>query len=232
MTSENSTTIQELLAALKDLRSEPRLSAEFDPPKYVHRIPQRPTVINGTKCRPRDIRDFDGMPLYYVLDESVSGTPEAVAVFSDLEKLRNAVGAVYLPGVDEEAKPGSRAAAAAERTTLGGYVDLYEHKNFGGAKWTFWASWGPISNFTRVYPTLWWTSDINDLVSSMDANVNANPVGTVAWSVLYEHIDFRGEQLWTSNREFYPPDTGGGVRSYLGDIWNDRASSLAHGYSI
>jgi hypothetical protein len=167
-----------------------------------------------------------------VIDEEAQRSGE-VAVFTNEDEARAAMGAelVAEPDISDQ-EIGVESTALTAQVTLGGYVNLHEHIDYGGATWAFYPSWGAIPDFRRVYPTLWWFTNINDRVSSIDVNVNADPPGTVAWVILYRDINFGGDQLWTSSSYSYD-DGGGGMRRNLVSIgWNDAASSLRYGYSL
>jgi hypothetical protein len=123
--------------------------------------------------------------------------------------------------------------ALAAGGTWYGYVDLFEHANYQGAQWSFYPEWGAIPDFRRVYPTAWWTTDINDRVSSVDVNIWFGPPQRVAWVWLFSEVGYWGDGLATSSSYSYPPETGAGMRANLADVgFNDRASSLMYTFSV
>jgi hypothetical protein len=200
----------------------PRPMLPFQVPRLVHRVPRRRVRIDGESQPPRAVQRLDGQPLIYILDDNTLATGE-LSIFTAPEHAVEATGF-------QSWTPGTADAPDAQGVTFGGYVSLYQHIYYQGYEWNFYPGWGPIPDFRHVYG--WSNIDINDQVSSMDVNVNANPVGTIAWVVLYSDISFGGDQLWTSDSFAYD-DQGGGMRANLVDIgWNDVASSLAYGYSV
>jgi hypothetical protein len=176
------------------------------------------------------VQKLDGVPLIYVLDRNYLDKGE-VSIFTTPELAIEATGASRWP-IEGQA-PGQMtrpSLASAQAVTLGGYVSLFKDINYGRAQWDFYPHWGTISDFRHVYGVFGYS--INDEVSSMDVNVHADPPGTEAWVILYEDIDFAGEQLWTSDSVIYD-DGGPGMRADFDNIgWNDRASALAYGYSV
>jgi hypothetical protein len=94
-----------------------------------------------------------------------------------------------------------------------GSVVLYDNADFEWPRWFFTQSWGDIPNFTCVYPTLWWCTNINDRVRSIENNALSN------FTVFFEHVNFGGSQLWVTE----------GIVSDLSMIgWSDRISSMAY----
>lgn len=204
------------------------LSSVYERPRMVHKVPRRPIRLEGDRCQSRIVQRFDGHPLYWVLDKnaleggeiSVFTRPDTAKLFRDTLFMASEE---ILSNKNEISESGQVLTEGfmSGGYFFGGYVDLYEHINYQGVRWTFWASWGNIPDFTKVFPTLWWTSNINDRVSSVDSNIKANPPGTLPWTVLYEHINFEGSQLWIPN--------GLGLVDSLVDYgWNDIASSMSY----
>lgn len=111
---------------------------------------------------------------------------------------------------------------------VGGYVDLYEHVGFTGAKWYFDVGWGTIRDFRKVYPTLWWHTNIDNKVSSVDVNI-AYADGNIrenAYVILFEEPNLRGSQLWLWSGA---AQIGPGMYDDLGVYgWNDVASSMRY----
>lgn len=112
---------------------------------------------------------------------------------------------------------------------VGGYVNLHEHVNFGGAQWTFWADWGTIRDFTRVYCWLWFCTNINDRVSSVDVNINYKD-GTIpqqAFVVLFQDVQLGGASINLHSTTVTP--AGPGMFDDLGLFgFNDLASSMRY----
>jgi hypothetical protein len=86
-------------------------------------------------------------------------------------------------------------------------VILYEHADFGGNHLVL--TGDDASLVDDIMSTvLWWNTSWNDQVSSLRVID-----GTVS---LYEHIGFGGQKI----------DFGPGDYAYIGDLWNDNASSV------
>jgi hypothetical protein len=198
-----------------------RIAPGYERPWMVHKVPRRPIRLDGDSCQPRIVQKFDGHPLYWVLDKTALEGGE-VSVFTRPDHAKQFRDS--LPRAPEDAPSskneiGVSAQALTAGVTLSGYVVLHEHINFGGDSWLFWAGWGNIPDFTRVYPPLGYS--INDLVSSVDTNIRANPPGVLPWTVLHEHINFAGSQLWI-------PNDIGLVDDLRVHGWNDIASSMSY----
>lgn len=213
-----------------------RPTSDYQKPSNIHRVPRSSMIrLNGERVAANQVQRFDGQPLYYVLDKDAHETGE-VTIFTQARDAQQyaAVSFVDASPTENTADVGVPLSGAPSlaSVTLNGYVELFQHINYSGSAWTFYPSWGAIPDFSKVYPTLWWHTNIEDRVSSMDVNVHADPPGTVAWVILYADRNFGGSQLWTSSHYSYD-DRGGGMRKDLGSIgWNDLASSLRYGYSI
>lgn len=199
----------------------------YERPRLVHKVPKRAIRLDGEIANPHVVQKFDGKPLYYVLDKTAFGGGE-VSVFSTVEQAKQYR---QLGEGSKQAESSIKADGQAGLApgTTGGYVTLHEHIDYGGAAWTFWANWGSIPDFRKVFPVLWWTTNINDRVSSIDTNIVANPAGTIVWTVLYQHINFQGSQLWISNADIQWFEEGPGLVRDLSIVgWNDVASSMSY----
>jgi hypothetical protein len=233
--SGEAATLAELLEALKlRERSLPRPVDEYEPAPYVHRVGRHRILLDGESSPPSSVQRFDGQPLYYVLDRDArdGGKVKVFTRQEDLLEYTQAASMLPYGHAELNERIGRSSQALTQDVTFYGYVDLFEHIDYVGARWRFHPNWGAIPDFTRVYPTLWWSTNINDKVSSMDVNVKADPPGTIAWVVLFDDINFGGNQLWTSDSESYDDGGGGLRRNFVNIGWNDIASSLAYGYSL
>jgi hypothetical protein len=211
---------------------ELRTAPAYERPQMVHKVPRQMIRLDGDRCQPSIVQRFDGKPLYYILDRTAFESGE-VSVFTRPEYAQQFRGGTVkasenASSADKETRVVS-SQALTSGVKLGGYVVLHERINYGGAGWLFWASWGNIPDFRSVYPTLWWSTNINDRVSSVDTNIKANPVGVKPWTVLYQHINFQGAQLWISNDDVQFFQEGPGLVRDLQLIgFNDVASSMSY----
>jgi hypothetical protein len=201
-----------------------RIAPGYERPRMVHKIPRGTFRLEGERCKPKMVQKFDGKPLYWVLDQTaLEGGEASVFISPDSAKAFRE----SLPKVLEEAPLNKNLVNESTQLSagivLGGEVILYEDANRRGAAWKFYPSWGNIPDFTRVYPTLWWTTNINDRVSSIYTSITSN-TSTPAWTILHEHINFEGSQFWIE--ESY------GLGFVEKDLdfwgWNDRASSMSY----
>jgi hypothetical protein len=210
----------------------------------IHKIPSIPLLLDGRPAAPEAVKDFDGKPLDYILDE-LARDGESLRVFSDQDEAEQ-----YLAGKSEgEQASGSPRVAYARINSIntgsspqeiadviGGSVFLYEHVNYRGSRWGFNAGstsnpgsdpghfpgHGNIPDFRRVFCFLGLCQNINDKVSSV---WNASEVWAYVrprrgYAILHEHINFQGSRLWILQRAFYPDLTRYG--------WNDIASSMSY----
>ncbi|WP_180131579.1 hypothetical protein [Rhodoferax sp. BLA1] len=206
-----------------------------DDPKYcIHQIPSLPIKLNGKSAAPESVKDFDGKPLIYVIDDA-AGAGDVLPVFSVPEKAMAYV--ADAPGKQKVKARGSfslNTGSTPQQVAdlVGGAVFLFEHINYGGSKWDFYAGTtgypshnpgqGNVADFRRVFCFLWWCQNINDRVSSIQnqSEVWAYVRPQRSFAVLHEHINFQGSQLWVPERRLIPNLVPFG--------WNDRASSLSY----
>jgi len=211
---------------------------EDSPQKCIHQIPTIPLKLNGKSAARESIKDFDGKPLYFVLDEAgLAG--DVLQVFSTpdkaLEFFRRTSNKPKSKTNNALINIGTGSSAQDIANAIGGTVTLFEHTNFGGAQWTFTAGTaandghayqsgdGNIGDFRRVLCFLWWCQNINDRVSSIQNNSEVwrelRPQRSFA--VLHEHINFGGSQLLIPERS--------SIQDLVPFGWNDRGSSLSYG---
>jgi hypothetical protein len=203
-------------------------SLEEDNKEIFHQIPSINIMIDGVQTDPEKIKEFDGTPLYYVADDHTIND-KVLNVFTSVNLKEK-----YFSNIGQSTNNNNGIEMREHGPELGGYVELSEHKDYGGARWFFDVRWGNIPKFSCVYPTLWWCTNINDKVSSVDTNVkklhspfpgHIDPAtGTVVpypKTILYEHENYGGSQLTLINAV--------GLYPHLGNYgWNDRASSMSY----
>jgi hypothetical protein len=209
--------------------------------ELTHRAPQLPVLLDGkTRVEPGAVRRFAGQPLHTVVDtEAAQG--EVLRVYTDQEKAKE-----YLSGlkIEDPEAPGSpnlglRSTQPDARSQSGphppisggsngppggvppnsGYIDLYEHVDWGGAVWRV-REWERVTvpDFTKDLKCCgflaWGWVNANDKASSVDCMVSGN----APWVVLWEHINQGGSSIGIWGRSM--------VSSLVPYGWNDRASSL------
>jgi hypothetical protein len=236
-------------------RRMPR-AAESRRPSKIHKIPRRPIQIDGERCAPERVLRFNGRPLHWVLDVDAYEGRE-LSVFSQAEyasEFRKSAASALLkrftdnkPTAPPESSNAPDYGAMAQGALpidggghLWGEVILYEHADFLGSSWGFSADWGSIPNFLQVYPTAWWSTDINDRVSSVRNDLEATGAtglsdGKIPWVILYQDINYGGSTLsipggkyasrWNAQGGLDPTF---GEEPNLGSFWNDLASSLSY----
>lgn len=192
--------------------------------------PAMSVLLDGKSVEPRQLVWHPCPTLQYVV------TPDTMAEDTLRVFTQPAAAAEYVQDVQQRyarekgvpravaSAPGGRRLRATQgyHGPVGGYIELFEHIDYGGSRWTFWADWGTQRDFRRVY----W--NINDRVSSADCYVDYidGNVPYDAFVILFEHINLGGNQLW-----LWSGAAPGGPGKYpdLGSYgWNDLASSLRY----
>jgi hypothetical protein len=201
----------------------------------THRLPTLPIVIDGKRAHPSAIRRHAGRALHTVVDhDALAG--EVLQVFTDREKAEEhikdqtfaepeAPGEPLMrlrdPELDADGSPlpvaGGSDGPPGGVPPDGGYVDLYEHQDWGGCTWRV-LEWEHKT--VRDYRDLWacgflawgWRN-ANDQITCIDAMIS----GAKPMLVLAEHILLGGSWIWFPGRAFVP--------SLVPYGWNDRASS-------
>ena len=222
------TGLEQAASRTGDDRSEPAT------PTCIHKIPLMPVAIDGKRAAVEAVKDFDGKPLIYLLDEAARDG-ELLRVFSQPGKaLRHLEDnpASPKPAKKSKAPPVTLSTSSSPQqiaNAIGGSVFLWENSNFAGWLWRFGAGTtsssggrqagnGNISDFrTAVF-----LQNINDKVSSVSnqSEVWANLRPQRSFVVLHQHINFAGAQLWVPERQGFSD-----LRQFG---WNDVASSLSY----
>lgn len=212
-----------------------------------HFPPQMPLFIDGSEEDPRAIGELNGVPLHYVMDEhalagnrlSVFTTSQAAerhcletldqALAPDLrnralaELKQNLLEATSRPEplpADSQlvSSPLLVAAYPPGGVPLGrGYVDLYEHVNWGGCRWRLleWEKTAWNLRDVEACGFLWWGEiDASRKVSCIDAQIS----GQRPMLVLADQPNLGGSWYWIPGRSFVP--------SLVPHGWNDRARSV------
>jgi hypothetical protein len=206
--------------------------------ELTHRVPKLPVLVDGkTRIEPSAIRRFTGQPLFTVVDaEAAQG--EILRVFTDQDKAKEYLSAVKIddpavPGSPDrglrpiQTDPKSQASPIAGGSNgppggvppNSGYIDLYEHVDYGGAVWRV-REWERVTvgDFSKDLMCCgflaWGWISANDMVSSVDCMVS----GDAPWVVLWEDADLMGNSIGIWGRSM--------VDSLVPYGWNDRASSL------
>lgn len=199
-------------------------SVTQDAPKkeqLVHEVPKVPTKIDGVQVEPQKVKDYDGKPLYYVVDPGKDAGQEddTLQVFSNEKKAReHARKTAASRGRPAEAASDASAQSFCPVPLGSGRDQLYEHPCFGGKTVDFGHDEN-VPDFRRVKCFLWVCTNYNDKASSIVIPIRLGETQT-RYAILHEHINYGGSQLWIP-RGFVYDDLG-----VYG--WNDRASSLSH----
>jgi len=208
------------------------------PQTCFHQIPTIPLKLDGRSVAPESVKDFDGKPLYYVLDEAgLAG--DVLQVFSTPDKankflIRSLIKPKAVANMDQ-ITVGTGSSPQDIANAIYGSVSLFEHINFGGAKWDFAASTsgndgqpnhpvgdGNIGDFRRVYCFLWWCQNIGGKVSSIQNNTDVYNyvLPQQSFVILHDNVNFGGSQLVVPAR--------GAIENMVPIGWNDRAFSLSY----
>ncbi len=184
----------------------------------IHKVPSVPIMLDSTSVPPEKVKEFDGQPLYYVLDKQAlaEGVPQVFTTPEKALEYRNRAVAKPKPPASQQ---GSVSRETAIEAAFGGYVSLYELPNFYGSNWDIDPGYGDIPDFRYVFCPF--CTNINDKVSSVDTYIWPY-YGYTVWTVLFEHIEFQGSQLWIENPGWVPDLAPWG--------WNDVASSMAYAW--
>ena len=185
----------------------------------THQAPQVPLFVDGAAIDPKDISQFDGRPLEFLIVDKPGAQSELHAStgtpISDLMKNLH-VSALLNPG-GQPALGQLLATAVQVGSGPGpgpynyGQVQMFQDIEYGN-NW-FWCAAGQrIPDLRQISRgcTLWWCGDWNDQISSTAA--------TESWIAYYWDIWYQGSVLW--QRPLQPiPD----MRLYG---WNDQISSV------
>ena len=209
------------IGAVNDLQYESSPDITPEARTIIHRVPSVPIILDGEKAPPERVKEFDGRPLYYLLDsrEPHGGVLQVFSTMERLHEYRNGV----IAGIKRRTGQGSDGALRMEVTPAGspfvGEVGLYEHKGWRGRNWWFSAMDGFVPDFTKCWN---WFLPLNDKASSLDTDVYVNVAGWYwpVYTLLYEHIDYEGSVWWIEN----PQE----IESFVPYGWNDRASSMSY----
>jgi hypothetical protein len=165
---------------------------------------------------------------------------EVLRVFTDQEKAKEYLSGLKLPDVEAPGSPDRgirpepqdpRSQSSAHPPISGGqeppggvppdsgYIDLYEHTDWGGAVWRV-REWEhkTVADFSTDLMCCgflaWGWVSANDMASSVDCMVSGN----APFVVLFEDADLMGSSIGIWGRSMVP--------SLVPYGWNDRASSL------
>jgi hypothetical protein len=188
--------------------SQPPSNQQEDKDKL--KLPTVPIILDDQEVEAEALEKYDQKSLIYVLDKS-SFEKGVIRIFTDAEKARQ-----YRQAVEAQERGSllKRDTTTSSARVASESVILYEESVYRGNGWTFHLGSTDIRNFRRVYPTLWWTHDIDNKISSL---CNYFPYH---WVVLYDLPFYGGAQFWVYPNECIP---------YLSTYgWNDRASSMGY----
>jgi len=177
----------------------------------AHKVPRMPIMIDQSRADPMDVRDLRGQPLHTVLDDDgLNG--KMLQIFTSKDKAED-----YLKDVLSGKLTSRRAKRAADAIPPGtGYLELYEHIDFGGCSWRLLEA--NIGNQVNDYSTLiscgflWWGwRNANNMISSADIIVGRAAV------VFYDDINLAGSSFAVPGEAWIP--------NLVDHGWNDRFSS-------
>ncbi len=194
----------------------------------AHKVPRIPVMIDQSKADARDVRAFSGRPLHTVIDpDALSGEMLQIFTVRDsaqafARSLPRNTGAL-LPKTEGKPSAGEtgtlRAALTAGVPPDGGYMELYEHVDFGGCLWRLLEQNShTVGNYGNLWAGgfLWWGwKNANNTISSFDIRVSADCV-TFFDAINLDFGDF-SNTLWVPGDAWVPNLVPFG--------WNDRISS-------
>lgn len=171
-----------------------------------HKIPQVPVVIDGVRQAPEKIQQFDGQPLYFVLDKQAQ-QEGVVYVFTTRAKVRE-----YLETQGLMPEAGTTAVQPEHWDYNDPRSLFYRDAKYGSNSMGVPAGYA-YSDLTKVYWGGWIWQDWSDEISS----VRATPLSSATY--LFEHENFGGS--------YFLIHTGDDI-SYLNVYgWDDKATSIA-----
>ena len=217
---------------------QPHQAVGEKPAPIVHAIPTLPIKLDGKRAAAESVKDFDGKPLHFVVDEaSLAG--EAISVFTEPRGAQDfiakqgdqtVIGAKGAKGRVVNIGTGSSPQEIAD--AIGGAIFLFQHINFGGSLWRFntgatgfpnrVAGDGNVSDLSRVYCFLWWCQNISQQVSSIQnqSEVWADVRPARAFAILHDQPNFGGSTFTVPQRT--------SIASLVPFGWNDRAASMSY----
>jgi len=209
-------------------------------PREQRQPPKMAVTLDDKKADPRDIAHHPFPHLIYVVtpetmdDETLRVYIRAEAAMEYIKDVQARHRKAEQPSENKVLRSPSALSTMSQGLTqgyygtVGGYVTLHEHVNYGGAAWTFWADWGTIRDFRSVFCFLWWCQNIDNQVSSVDVNIDyIDPaIPQMAYVILFANPNLGGAQLWLWSGS---APGGPGLYPDLGIYgWNDVASSMRY----
>ena len=143
----------------------------------THKVPRMPIMIDQAKANPMDVRAFLGKPLHTVVDaDALDG--KMLQIFTSKETADGFARSTALAAKKKQSET--------PRPTLtdgvppdGGYIELFEHIDFGGCSWYIPEPYHnhTVPNYGDLWcGILWWAKNANNTVSSIDVLVSADLV--------------------------------------------------------
>lgn len=193
----------------------------------AHKVPRMPIMIDQTKADPRDVREFSGRPLHTVVDtDSLNG--KMLQIFTSKDTAKDLAQSLprrtsLQPKVQPQGPAGHTATSPQALTAGippdGGYLELYEHVDFGGCLWRLLEQNShTVGNYGNLWACgfLWWGwKNAENTISSCDIRVSADAV-TFFDAINLDLGDF-SNTLWVPGDAWVPNLVPFG--------WNDRISS-------
>jgi hypothetical protein len=208
------------------------------PKPIVHGVPTLPIKLDGKRAAPDAVKDFDGKPLHWVVDEAALAG-EVLSVFTENAKAQEFIAKQGAEHVRAAKGPKGRVVNIGTGSSpqeiadaIGGAIFLFQHINFGGSLWRFntgatgfpnhVAGDGNINDLGRVFCFLWWCQNIAGQVSSIQnqSEVWADVRPARAFAVLHDQPNFGGSTFAVPQRT--------SIASLVPFGWNDRAASMSY----
>ncbi len=198
------------------------------PNLLTHKVPRMPTMIDDAEADPMDVREFAGRPLHTVVDgEGLAG--KMLKMFTDYEVAKAFAEALPKATTSSRAPLHFKEPQGKLTTTQlpltagirpdGGYMELYEHIDFGGCRWRLLEY---NSHVVGDYRSLlacgfwWWPGkSANNTISSFDARVSADLI--TFFDALDINFGSLANSLWIPGNSWVPNLVPWG--------WNDRITS-------
>jgi hypothetical protein len=179
--------------------------------ELIHKVPDVPVILDGAPASPDIVLQYNGKPLYYVVDEK-SMQEGVIRIFTDEQKA-----SAYRQQAEIESALGDKGSRTAATEGFTAKIYIYEESNYSGYSNSF-----ALGN-TDLYNLSTYNFDCNWLGNNCH-NMN-NKISSIKcssmpkhWTVLFSATEYQGSKLWIA------PGANRAYLSWYG--FNDITSSI------
>lgn len=200
------TLMMVMVATVTLTTGQARAQATDGTEEIVHQVPTMAVSIDGVKHKPEKVREYDGRPLYTVVD-SRTHKDGLLRIFTSARKAEAYMAKAAKPAT----RTGSISTMGSNDSAPSGVVEVYEHINWDG-QLLIYNTTESEEDFSWTCETWWGTCvNFNDKTSSISNESDKR-------MYLAEHHWYGGSRLYLEPKSYHPNLVNYG--------WNDRASSL------